>query len=234
MQIALLVACSQEESALALSTQMAHASGNQIAASAASTEAAVYRALTSPPDVLLLEHTAGEEQKSWHLLSELTSIAGRTRVLLLCDEYTQLTLVSFVRRGVSGCLLKSSDPSLWVKAVLTVHRGETWFGRKELLQALRGEVAGELHADSHPPREQELLTAREREIMLLVGSAMSNKEIARKLRISDNTVKTHLHRIYVKLNRSGRYKALLSDAVGASPVHLPADGTLQPGRIGGS
>ena len=44
----------------------------------------------------------------------------------------------------------------------------------------------------------------------LIGSGLSNKEIARQLDISDKTVKTHLHRVYVKLNQSGRYKALLA------------------------
>jgi Response regulator containing a CheY-like receiver domain and an HTH DNA-binding domain len=68
------------------------------------------------------------------------------------------------------------------------------------------------------------LTAREREILDLVGAALSNKEIARKLAISDKTVKTHLHHIYVKLQRSGRYKAFLSDAI--SPPRPATPGEL--------
>lgn len=43
----------------------------------------------------------------------------------------------------------------------------------------------------------------------LIGNAMSDREIARHLKISDHTVKTHLHHIYVKLENSGRHKALL-------------------------
>jgi DNA-binding CsgD family transcriptional regulator len=97
---------------------------------------------------------------------------------------------------------------------------------------LRSEVAAESPARPEPPKQEELLTAREREIMLLVGSAMSNKEIARKLRISGNTVKTHLHHIYVKLNRSGRYKALLSEGAAPGP-RRPFAGGIQPGRFDG-
>jgi DNA-binding CsgD family transcriptional regulator len=61
-----------------------------------------------------------------------------------------------------------------------------------------------------PPAEEGTLTRREHEIMLLIGTGLTNKEIARRLAISDHTVKTHLHRVYVKLHRSGRYKALLA------------------------
>jgi DNA-binding NarL/FixJ family response regulator len=54
------------------------------------------------------------------------------------------------------------------------------------------------------------LTQREEEILRLIGTGLTNKEIARRLAISDKTVKTHLHHVYVKLHRSGRYKAFLS------------------------
>ena len=228
MQIELLVACFQEGPTVGWCTQLTRASGGRIAAKTVSTEAVLRTTLMTRPDVLLLEHTAGEEHKSRRLLSDLDALRGRTRVLLLCDAYPQVTLVSFIRRGVHGCLLRSSDPSLGAKAVITVHQGETWFGRNELLQALRSQV---VRGAPVPPEllvDQQLLTAREREILLLVGGALSNKEIARKLRISDKTVKTHLHHIYVKLHRSGRFKAFLSDAAGAPAYRAMA------GDFGGS
>jgi ATP/maltotriose-dependent transcriptional regulator MalT len=79
--------------------------------------------------------------------------------------------------------------------------------------------------------DQELLTTREREVLALIGTAMTNKEIARHLKISDHTVKTHLHHIYVKLDRSGRYKAFLSNT---AAVPLPSSSALQVvRRLGG-
>jgi DNA-binding NarL/FixJ family response regulator len=48
------------------------------------------------------------------------------------------------------------------------------------------------------------LTPREEEVLRLVGAGLSNKDIARRLTISDKTVKTHLHHVYVKLRLSGR------------------------------
>jgi ATP/maltotriose-dependent transcriptional regulator MalT len=99
---------------------------------------------------------------------------------------------------------------MMAKAVMAVHAGDPWFGRTALLQALRSRVATE-PVQEVSAEDQALLTRREREILGLIGSAMSNKEIARILKISDKTVKTHLHHIYVKLHQSGRYKAFLSN-----------------------
>jgi DNA-binding NarL/FixJ family response regulator len=58
------------------------------------------------------------------------------------------------------------------------------------------------------------LTPREEQILRFIGCGMSNKEIGRQLEISHNTVKTHLHRVYVKLNRSGRFEAFLTQPEG--------------------
>ena len=116
------------------------------------------------------------------------------------------------RRGASGCLFTSSEPSLQVRGVTSVHRGEAWFGRTALLDAIRSQIAAQPTIPSELLDDHELLTAREREILGLIGNALSNKEIARRLQISDKTVKTHLHHIYVKLHQSGRYRAFLSSS----------------------
>lgn len=54
--------------------------------------------------------------------------------------------------------------------------------------------------------ESKELTLREKEVLELTGKGLSNKEIARHLGISPNTVKTHLHRVYVKINAGNRIK----------------------------
>ena len=222
MQIKLLVACRNASQARDLSDRIVAAGGGRIAADATGIGGALRKASDTRPDVLLLEHMPPRQQAAWHILSQLAALSETTRVLLLCDGYTDRAVVGFIQRGVSGCLLRSSDPALCAKAVAAVHEGESWFGRATLLQALRSQISAEPAFTSPPPADQTLLTAREREILSLIGSAMSNKEIARQLQISDKTVKTHLHHIYVKLQRSGRYKAFVSNPVAApAPVSLP-------------
>jgi DNA-binding NarL/FixJ family response regulator len=89
-----------------------------------------------------------------------------------------------------------------------VFAGSTWFGRTALLQALRSQIG----ADAPAVAEGSKLTQREEEILRLIGQGLSNKEIGRRLDISNQTVKTHLHRVYAKLHQSGRYKAFLAQA----------------------
>jgi DNA-binding NarL/FixJ family response regulator len=128
--------------------------------------------------------------------------------LLLYATCTRGDILEAIRAGASGCVARSVDPRLLVKAVRTVHAGSTWFGRTALLEALRGQIG----VDAPPLPETGKLTQREEEILRLIGQGLSNKEIGRRLDISDHTVKTHLHRVYAKLHQSGRYKAFLAQA----------------------
>jgi DNA-binding NarL/FixJ family response regulator len=210
MQIKLLVACRERQLAIDLGARIAKATAGEIAADASQIDSVLRRAAVTRPDLLLLEFVPEQEERAWYALSGLARVSSATRVLMLCEAYAQRTMAGFIRHGASGCLAPSSDPCLQAKAVRAVHAGETWFGRAELLQALRRQVLAE-RGVSGVPEQSELLTAREREIMAFIGNAMTNKEIARKLQISDHTVKTHLHHIYVKLQKSGRYKAFLSN-----------------------
>ncbi len=213
--IKLLVACREKQSSLALCAAIvAHADG-RITGQATNLNSALRAAATTPPDVLLLQYTHSVDDTTrngaWQVLLRMSEVSVNSRVLLMCDTYTQRSLIGFIQNGADGCVRSSCEPSLFVKAVHTVHEGGTWFGRMDLLQALRSEMHANPSATSTLLHDPELLTTREREILALIGSAMTNKEIARHLKISDQTVKTHLHRIYVKLDKSGRYKAFLSN-----------------------
>lgn len=208
MQIKLLVACANEDAARGLCTRLTWTDGRLIG-SAAALPSLLESMARVRPDVLLLEY---DEAQRDHALAELARIRlcrPETRVLLLAATPPQAELSAFIRSGVSGCVLLTSSPALQAKAVRAVHQGETWFARSELLAALRTQLR--IPVSLPDETASTLLTTREREILSLIGNAMTNKEIARKLNISDQTVKTHLHHIYVKLHRSGRYKAWLTE-----------------------
>jgi two-component system nitrate/nitrite response regulator NarL len=102
--------------------------------------------------------------------------------------------------GVKGLILKSSEPNQWVKAIQVVEAGEVWMNRSMLVDALDLLLHKANNGNQLPESTPEVLTRRELEIVQWVGQGMTNKEIARKLTISDTTVKTHLHRIFSKLN----------------------------------
>ncbi len=236
MKIKLLIACREKQSSLAYCAQIVAAAERPIEVQATTLDNALRAAADIPPDVLLLQYTHSFDDTTrsgaWQVLSRIFGVSANTRVLLLCDTYTQRSFIGFIQHGASGCVLSSCEPSLLVRAVRTVHEGETWFGRTDLLQALRSEMHADPLVTSCMLEDQELLTTREREILALIGTAMTNKEIARHLKISDHTVKTHLHHIYVKLEKSGRYKAFLSKTA-AMPLSASATHRV-PQRLGGA
>jgi DNA-binding NarL/FixJ family response regulator len=221
MHIRLLLACRDPGLAAALCTNLVSASGGAILGEPLEISSVLDRVAALQPHVVILEHVSGEQERTWKSLAQIERLSPGTRVLLLCDSYTHRTIIGSVKLGAKGCLLKSTEPWLCAKAVKTVHQGQPWFGRAALLEAICRQMAPEPASSSTPIDEHKVLTSREREVLTLAGSAMSNKEIARELNISDQTVKTHLHKIYVKLQTSGRYKLFLSNGP-AKSLRMPA------------
>ena len=219
MKIKLLIACRQPGLASSLFTTILLAADGQITAEVTDISGALARAATMEADVLLLEHTGDDDESAWEVVAQLESAGADTRVLLLGDANAPLDVMAFIQRGASGLILKSSEPSLFAKAVAAVNAGEPWFGRTAVWHALRSQITGGSVA-STLPSDQKLLTAREREILGLVGYALTNKEIGRQLNISHKTVMTHLHNIYAKLHKSGRYKVILSNLPAATAPAL--------------
>jgi DNA-binding NarL/FixJ family response regulator len=203
LEIRLMIACpAADEAARVERAMQPHARQEPgIVSRAVAIEYACAVAAAMRPDVILLEQETG-----LRLLPALVQASAGARVLLLYAICTQTDMVEAIRFGAAGCVARSTDPQLLAKAVRTVFAGATWFGRTALLQALRSQIG----VDAVPKLEAGRLTPREEEILRLIGQGLSNKEIGRRLDISDHTVKTHLHRVYAKLHQSGRYKAFLA------------------------
>ena len=205
MDTALLIACADDRQTAALCSTLNYSAAS-IIARAARLQNLTHDVRLHQPDVLMLEQSASALRDfAW-----LHEASPSTRLLMLCRSCEAAHLLAFVRAGARGCVLLGSETALLAKAVKAVHSDQIWFSRSELLDALRQRMVT-VCADK-------ALTEREEEIFDLVGQALSNKEIARQLCISDKTVKTHLHHIYVKLNKSGRYKAFLSRPDGLGGV----------------
>jgi DNA-binding NarL/FixJ family response regulator len=137
------------------------------------------------------------------LITADEDLAG-VRVLILTtfeiDEY----VFEALRSGASGFLGKSAEPEELLNAIRVVHRGDALLTpaatrsliTRYLSRPERGQVpvAGRLGD----------LTDREREILALVGSGLSNSEISRHLTVSPHTVKTHVNRTMTKLGAHDR------------------------------
>ena len=176
--------------------------GLEVVAEAADGEAAIAAARVHRPDVVLMDvrmpRLDGLEATAAITADE--ALAG-TRVLVLTtfelDEY----VFGALRAGASGFLLKDVEPADLLTAIRVIADGEALLAprvTRRLIEAFAQRPAADLPEDG---RERALddLTAREREVLGLVGSGLSNGEIAERLVLSPLTAKTHVSRLFMKL-----------------------------------
>jgi DNA-binding NarL/FixJ family response regulator len=136
--------------------------------------------------------------------------AGPTapRVLILTtfglDEYVYEAL----RAGASGFLLKDASPEELLEAVRAVGRGEALLDRA-VTPAVIARLAGLPSPRPELGERIEELTAREREVLVLLARGLSNAEIAREFVVSEGTVKTHVARVLMKLGIRDRVQAVI-------------------------
>jgi DNA-binding NarL/FixJ family response regulator len=130
-------------------------------------------------------------------------LAG-VRVLILTtfeiDEY----VFEALRGGASGFLGKSAEPADLLTAIRVVHRGDALLTPAATRSLIARYLARPEHDHAVSPRRLADLTDREREILALVGSGLSNEDIAGHLTLSPHTVKTHVNRTMAKLGAHDR------------------------------
>ncbi len=132
----------------------------------------------------------------------------RTRVLLLTASLTDASVFDAVAAGVCGIILKEAAPEILVDSLRAVRNGKQLLPSDLISPAIARETerrSGEQHLTG-------TMTPREREVMMLVAEGLSNKEVGRRLGLSDGTVKVHLHNVYQKTGVVNR-TALASLAV---------------------
>ncbi|WP_213419024.1 LuxR C-terminal-related transcriptional regulator, partial [Bacillus subtilis] len=112
-------------------------------------------------------------------------------------------VVSALKRGADGYLLKDMEPEALLKALHQAAAGQT-----VLSEALTPILVARLREDRPAPaRDINQLTRRERDILQLISAGMTNKAIARKLAISESTVKVHVKYLLKKMNLKSRLEA---------------------------
>jgi two-component system nitrate/nitrite response regulator NarL len=133
------------------------------------------------------------------VLTEIAAEGAATKVIFLTATATDSQILGAIARGVSGIILKDTAPHDLIACVREVAAGRTWLPPEIVGAALERETGRRLQRELI-----EGLTDREREVMGLVAEGRANKDIARRLDISEGTVKIHLHKIYEKLGIANR------------------------------
>ena len=129
------------------------------------------------------------------------SLSGRVVVFSVSDD--EEDVVSALKRGADGYLLKDMEPEALLRALHQAAAGQT-----VLSESLTPILVARLREDRPAPaRDINQLTRRERDILQLISAGMTNKAIARKLAISESTVKVHVKYLLKKMNLKSRLEA---------------------------
>ncbi|WUL62407.1 response regulator transcription factor [Streptomyces sp. NBC_00344] len=134
-------------------------------------------------------------------IAELTRRGARAKVLVLTTYDTDSDTLPAIEAGATGYLLKDAPRDELFAAVRAAAAGRT-----VLSPAIASRLVSRVRAPA--PSGRDALSAREREVLLLVSKGTSNRDIARELFISEATVKTHLTHIYGKLGVKDRAAAV--------------------------
>jgi len=158
------------------------------------------------PDVILMD-VRMPNLDGVEATRRLVDSGTRARILVLTtfdlDEY----VYAAIKAGASGFLLKDVEPAELVDAVRVVAAGNSLFG-PEATERLVARFAQQPTADA--ARSLDALTDREREILRLLATGLSNAELAEQLFVSEATVKTHVSSVLRKLGVRDRVQAVIA------------------------
>jgi DNA-binding NarL/FixJ family response regulator len=174
------------------------------------------------PDIVLLDcdPNAGH---TLDLLSQLSQGAAPIPIVLLAESQDRDFQQRAIKLGARGQVSKSQTPEVLFKAIQKVHAGEVWFERAVMASAL-GEMSRQNGTKETSDEAVRIgtLSKREREVVVLIGEGLKNKQIADRLFISETTAQHHLSSIFGKLGVADRLELVIY-AYRQGLVKLPSD-----------
>ena len=197
--------------------------GFQVVGEAGSGEETISVVKRAKPDLLLLDLSM-PRMSGLEAFCELHAWDAPMRTILLAGTIDRPHLLTAVQRGVRGFVMKDSTTELLFEAIVSVMGGHFWLG-----QALVSDLVELVRSLSQTPgsvgtKPRLSLTPREREVLALVVAGHTNREIATKFSVSEETVKHHLTRMFDKVGASNRLElAMKATQSGLSGATEPAD-----------
>ncbi len=159
------------------------------------------------PDILLLD-LAMPRKPGMEAMRELSAEGNgiATKIIVLTAAIERIQIVQALQFGARGVVMKDSTTQLLLKAIRAVMAGEYWVGREavgDIVDFMRNSSSGD------KPQKNYGLTKREMDILVSIVTGLSNKEIARRFALSEDTVKHHLTNIFDKVGVNSRLELAL-------------------------
>lgn len=178
--------------------------GFTVVAEAANGAEAVKQAMRVKPDLVLMDiHMP--ELDGIQATQQLASKLSDTRIVMLTVSEEDQDLFKAIQAGAHGYLLKKIEPESLFELLRGVFRGEAPLSRNTAMKILKR--ISERGAETITATPAEALTERELEVLKLLATGKTNKEIGAQLNIAENTVKNHLKNILAKLHLENRVQA---------------------------
>src|ERR671936_817705 len=181
--------------------------GLEVVGEAADGEEAIARATELQPDLILLDLSMpGIDGLT--ALPRLREAAPSCEVVVLTASGTEENLLAAIRAGAAGYLLKSEPPERIVQFLRGVANGEAALSGAVARRLLEQVRSGGRRGSGVPDSIASALSARELEVLLLLDEHLGTDEIAKRLFISEHTVRSHVKSLLHKLGVSSRREAL--------------------------
>jgi DNA-binding NarL/FixJ family response regulator len=179
----------------------------EVVATAADGGAAVTEAVRHRPDVVLLDITM-PVLDGLGALAELRRQAPAARAVMLTSFGTEPNVVRALQEGAAGFVLKHCAPDELIRAVRAAHDGDAYLSPEvtRLVLGMVTPMAGRRHEAA---ARLTVLSPRETEIAGLVAEGLTNADIARRVHMSEPTIKTYVSRVLTKLDCANRVEVAL-------------------------
>lgn len=180
----------------------------EVVGEAADGREAVEMALSHRPDVALLDIRM-PRMDGLAAAAEIHRAVPETGVVILTTFGEDGYIVRALSEGASGFLLKAGDPRELLAGVHAVAEGGAYLSPQVAQRVIAQLGNGRATREAEAARRIEVLTDREREVLALLGSGLSNAEIARRLFLVEGTVKSYVSAILGRLGMRNRVQAAI-------------------------
>ena len=179
----------------------------EIAGEAADGADAINLVQQAKPDILLLD-LAMPKVPGLEALREVIALKTPVKTILLTAAIEKRQIIEALQVGARGVVMKDAATQMLIRAIRTVISGQFWVGR-EAVADMGAYLKHQIAAQPAPKAKGYGLTRREIEILGTIVGGLSNKEIAQKFSLSEDTVKHHLTNIFDKVGVSSRLELAL-------------------------